>query len=723
MLMSGPEKLGQSMPVGGSSGQSEDTVSVNLRALFLTLWRGKWRLGLVTLAAVLCAAAYAFWWATPKYLATATVILETREENVVDLGGVLSGLSGDTVVVNSEVEVLRSGALLTRVAKELNLAADPEFNTALQPVSPTKERLGDLRNWAATRLGLPSPEPVSADLGDATMVRTVNQLRRSLSIRNLPQSVVFEISVLTTSPTKSARIANAIADLYVLEQLEVKFEATEQATGWLSDRVSELRDDLEAKQERLARHVAETDLINAASLEALTGQLEEMRVRIAEEEAALVRARARVEALESAPDDVSSRAILVDDRTLTRLAARLDADPGNKTLRAAFDQRYGQVRVDAKNQVKRGESQLAALRASGPSLTSQIDDQSAKLAVKEEIEREVEASALIYEYFLNRLKETSVQQGIQQSDSRVLSRAQVPLVPAEPRQMLLLAVAMILGVAGGSAFLVLREGLQSTFRTANDLEWETGFSVLGQIPVMPVGRRMAVFDYLRDKPTSAAVEAVRNLRTSVLFSSLENPPKIIMTTSSLPGEGKTTQSIALAQNLAGMGRKVILVEGDIRRRVLAGYFDIPQRRGLISAVAEPEKLEAAIHTDPKIGFDVLVGEQTQINAADLFSSSKFKALMARLADRYDNVVIDTPPVLSVPDARLIGQHADAVLYTVRWDKTRRSNVAEGLRLLETVGIRVTGLVLSQVNPKGMARYGDRGSFESYQSSQRAYYTS
>ena len=219
----------------------------------------------------------------------------------------------------------------------------------------------------------------------------------------------------------------------------------------------------------------------------------------------------------------------------------------------------------------------------------------------------------------------------------------------------------------------------------------------------------------------AAAEAIRNLRTSVLLSNLDVAPKVILVSSSVPGEGKTTQAIGLAHNLAGLGKKVLLVEGDIRRRTFKEYFKSETDLGLIGVLSEEVPLEQAILRPEGFPVDVLMGQKSSVNAADLFSSDTFEGFMARARKQYDYIVIDTPPVLVVPDARVIAAVADAIVYVAQWDSTPRSQVIEGLKLFASVGAPVTGLSLSQIDPKKMKRYGYGGQYGAYAGYGRKYY--
>jgi succinoglycan biosynthesis transport protein ExoP len=163
--------------------------------------------------------------------------------------------------------------------------------------------------------------------------------------------------------------------------------------------------------------------------------------------------------------------------------------------------------------------------------------------------------------------------------------------------------------------------------------------------------------------------------------------------------------LAIAQNLTGLGKKVLLIEGDIRHWVFAEYFEIKDKAGLLSVLSGDTKLEDAVVHEPTLGADILIGEKAKTNAADIFSSERFRDFLKDVRTKYDYIIIDTPPVNVVPDARVIGQSVDAVIYTVKWDSTTHRNVQDGLKALESVNISVAGLVLSQINMRGMKMYG------------------
>lgn len=687
---------------------------IDLGKLIATLWRGKSMIFLVAVLATILGGYYAFAVATPYFTTTATVVQETETEPVVDfsasLGGGLGG-GADQSAINTEIEVLRSRGLLEKVVAELGLIDDLEFNVGLRP-EPTFS-VGQVVTAIRGAIGV-DPSPDLALTPQQTLDGVVDELRSVLSISNIRQSYVFNLTAVTTSAEKSAAIANVLAETYITNQLDVKSEANALAMEWLTERVGDLRIDLEIAETAVKDFNAATDLINEETLAALNRQVKELRDRLEEERITAGELAANVLLLESAGDDPQQMALLADDRLLNRLLPPLVADP--TTDRSEFDARFAQIISQTELEERRLRSQIAALELSIVQQEEAADQQSDDLLTLQQLQREASATGLLYEFFLSRLKETSVQSGIQEPDSRVLSRAVVPLRATAPRQPLILALSLLIGAFIGTGLVLLREFRQSTFRATEDLEKLTGMTVLGQIPVIPGGRRAKVFRYLADKPASAAAEAVRNLRTSILLAEPDKHPQVIMSTSSVPGEGKTTQSLGLAQNLAGLGKEVLLIEGDIRKLVFAKYFNIKGSKGLNSVLQGELSIKEAAVFQPSLKADVLIGEKTAINAADLFSSDDFVDFLKEMRAIYDYIIIDTPPVLAVPDARVIGRFVDAVIYTVKWDSTTRRQVTEGLKSLRSVGVKVTGLVLGQISPKGQRKYGYGdvvGGYDSY----------
>lgn len=692
-----------------------DDDEIDLMELARAIWRGKWTIALAMAVAALLAGYYVFGVAEPKYRSTVAMTLEVRSKQVVDIESVLSGVSTEDAAINTEVEVLLSRRVLGNLVDRLNLVEDPEFNTDLEPPSVLDGVKGLVQGLIASSTG-DGGEPVRKSTRDLT----IDTLREALSAAVKRDTYVYTLSATTSDPQKSARIVNTLASIYIDEQIAVKFEATEQAVSWLSARVTELEAELRDKEEILKAAMAETDLISAEALEGLNLQVKDLRDRLQEMRGQADRAgelETRLRAFLETGDRTAA-VETTNDATLNRLLQSVRN--GDAEAAQLFDQRLETLAARAETESARLGNQVEALQQSYRTLQDRIELQSEDLLRIQQMEREAETTRTLYETFLTRLKETTVQRGLQQADSRVLSDAIVG-EQVEPRAALTLALALVLGAIVGAGIVLVRQFLHNTFRTAEDLEAATGYSVMGQIPAMPIKARQDLIGYLRDKPTSASAEAVRNLRTSILLSDIDAPPKVIMSTSSLPGEGKTTQAISLVQNLAGLGKRVLLIEGDIRRRTLNEYFSEAPRGGLITALAGEVPLHEIVFFDERLGADVLMGQESRANAADIFSSERFREFVGQARDAYDYVIIDTPPVLVVPDARVIGQHVDAIMFSVAWNRTNRGQVMAAMREFESVNLRVTALVLSQIDPKGMKRYGYGGKYGAYSTYGRGYY--
>ncbi len=304
------------------------------------------------------------------------------------------------------------------------------------------------------------------------------------------------------------------------------------------------------------------------------------------------------------------------------------------------------------------------------------------------------------------------------SFDRILS----PATDAAPQTLTslpaLLLAAGLIGLLLPSVGIAIHEAFYTRFRTADELEAATGLPVLGQIPELS-DRRRDPLDYAMRKPSSLLSEAVRDLRTSVLQGPGGTDPRVIVVTSSVPHEGKSTTSAMLAQNLAAWGRKVLLIEADIRRQTFSRMFDIQNQRGILSVLAGLTTMEDAVIRPDGMSIDVLVGEASSTNAADILATHRFAAFLQTARQTYDYIIIDTPPVLVVTDARVITPWADAVLYAVHWESTPREQVSRGLQELRNIGVHPSGLILSRVNQKRMERYGYERNYGPY--AQKSHY--
>ncbi|MCI2395674.1 polysaccharide biosynthesis tyrosine autokinase [Aliiroseovarius sediminis] len=678
-------RQGFSNPYGGA-GQNNHTTpngrDLDLVQIGRALWRGRATIALFGLIGLLLGAVYGYGVAKPKYAAATLLVLQPPSDLVLDRTTSGRGLSADLSDMNTQLHIIRSRSLVAQLVAQLDLTDDPEFNPVL------RSGFG----WWSGPVDAPGPaDPETAH-------RVLRNVQDAITARVQRNTRIFVVSVTSEDRQKAAIMANALADIYLQDQMNTKFSAAEQAAGWLSGRVGALQQDLAAREQAIAGLQARTQLTSAEGLALMGARLKEVRARLAD-----VQDRANLAAQDVAEiarlrlaGDVAGIATMIGDQQLARLAAQ--SDP------TQIDVHLDRVEAQYAATHQRLSSQQVALDQSVAELEDAVATQAADLTRLQQLEREAQATRVLYETLLLRLKEASALGGLQEANARVLSEASAGTYQS-PRKGLIMVSTMLIGAMIAALYVLSKQFLHAGFRTAEELEGATGKPVLGQIPVLPVTKRNELVPFLVDHPTAAAVEAIRNLRTSLLMANVDQPPQVILTASAMPGEGKTTQAVALAQNLAGLGKQVLLVEGDIRRRTLAQYVRVSSEGGLVSVLAGQKTLADAVQHVSALGVDVLLGEGTQSSAADVFASRRFEQMMQSARASYDMIVIDSPPVLVVPDARVIARHVDAVLFVVAWNKTTRRQVAAGLRQFDLANCPVSGTVLSQVKPDQMARYG------------------
>ena len=686
---------------------AEEQDEFSFSGLSRTLWLNKWGIVLTT-ALFAGLSAWSVYTKTPLYTATALVVLETEEKKVVSFDSVGPRVSSDNTAMNTEIEVLRSRGLMDRTVATLALDADPEFNPWLRTEPGWREKFGYDRILEA--LGVPPAPDAPAPTPEQVRQKMIDILLDQLRVSIITKTHVFEISVETAAARKSARIANTIAELYVLNQREAKFEAMSQAMVWLSDRVVGLKTELEAAEAAVEDYASNASLVSEEALGVIARQLKSLRERLVEQTEAATRIQARIVRLEvlRAAEDFATLAEILQEPRLAALARDFEAAAPGAAALARFDTFFGRLLEKLRSQAERADSQVAAFRRTVPEIEAQVEAQSADLVTLRQLQREAEATRLIYEYFLGRMKEISVQEGIQQADSRVLSPAKIPTVTSYPKIRQTIIRGGFIGLIVSILLIYGRNALRTTIRTPEELEAATGLTVMGMIPNAPVRNARALLDYMVKKPASGAAEAVRNLRTAILLSNVDSVPQVIMVTSSVPDEGKTVMAAVLAQTSVMSGKRVLLIDGDLRRRALTKQFDVGTNLGVVALLSGNASFEEAVHHDEKTGLDILTADESKVTAVDVFASKRYEKFIQKMRQNYDFIVIDTPPVLAVPDARVIAQNVDFVAYMVRWNTTTRRMIRAGLDLLAQVNVPVAGLTLTRIDPRRMDRYGYYG---------------
>ena len=695
----------------------------DLRKLIALVWRGRWTaLGFAALAGG--AAALIMASLPSRFDAEAQILLDTRDRRMIEYQQVMGDLSVDNAVVASEIAVLRSRQMLRRIAVDLRLDDIPEFGA---PRSGLRDRL-------AARLRTISPD-IADQIAPVRPARppleiAVERLGHALTTSQKGRSYVIGVSVRTGAAALSAKIANALAQEYIDEQLLAKSDATSRASDWLKRRIDELKKQSTIADANVEKYRAEQSVGDGRGAAVTDQQLAEINSQLVSARASRAEAEARHDQIsrliankgETAAANVLSSPLILSLRQQRAEVKRREAElatrygpkhPQMINVNAELRDIGGAIATELRKRVATLANDAEVARAREAALTaalSDVEDRSVDLSRASvglrQLEREAEANRRIYEDVLARYKETTEQQDIQQADARVISTASPAAAPSAPRRGLITGLASIGGALLGFGVVFLAEVTANTYRTAAEAERSLGLRVYAKLPIMRGRRRRSrLLSALKTHPNSAFAEAVRGLRNALMAG--QDGADVIMVTSAAPGEGKSLTCLALAQSSAAMGRTAVVVECDFRRPSTAEAIQQDRRNGapdLLDILNGEATVEEAIRPLIEDGAYALTLRAPAPKAADMLSSQRFRRLIASLARSYDLVLLDTPPVLAVPDAAAVASTADQVLMLTRWNHTARQAAEACVRELDEAGASPAGVVLTMVDPAREASF-------------------
>ena len=679
-----------------------------------------------TVAAVLGIAVAALALIVPTFSATAVIMLDQRKNAVADVNTVLSGLPTDSAsVVQNQVQVLTSEQLAGRIVDKLKLDSDPEFNTELAPRLSNLFGLLSSRN-DTSQLAL---RPSQAKGSEAMREAAIDRLLSRLSVEQVGASTTMTISVASVDAAKSARITNAYAEGYVEDQLNAKFDATKKAASWLSNRVREMAVQVQSDQAALQAYKAEhgiVDTVGGGSLvdqqtASVSVQLINAKADLAQKTALynrtleLQRTGRAVEASQVVGSPLIAQ-LRTQEAELQRQEAQLSArylpkHPKLVDIRSQMSDTKAKIAGEVARVIDSLANDVVVGRANVQSLQNSLDqlqsksqtENSASVKLKA-LESTAMSSRSIYEGLLSRLKEIQGQEGIAAADARIISRAMEPAT-ASPRPASVLGVAVPASLVLGLLFAFLAEAVDPSLRTTEHVDKYVGLPVLTTIPeVGTQSARHHVAESVVSDPSSSFSEAIRGLYLGLSLSSVERAPKVLLVTSSVPGEGKTVVAVSLARLAARNGRRVIIVDADFRRPAVASTMGVESSVGGIVDVLDGRlPLEQCVVQDAKSQTLVLTGSGRSVDPSDLLTSDALERLIATLRSRYDLVIIDSAPVLPVNDTFALAPLCDTALFVTHSGKTPRDAVVTALRGLKSKKVSVSGIALTRT--KIDPRYG------------------
>jgi len=604
--------------------------------------------------------------------------------------------------------------------------------TQPEPFIDVKGLLADFRLDKLTPVTLPGD---LEDQAAATEAEIFDEVTRAFMerVNIVPQgkTQMVKVEVDMADAQMAARAANALARGFIESQLEASMEMSMTATNWMNSRLGELRTKLKEAENRLQTYREAENLVDVegvttitASELTLTGdRMIDARRQRAEAESQYKQVQAMRtggwEKLATIPavlghpliqqfktEEARARAKVQElskrygAKHPSMEAARTELSAATASLRGQVEQ----IIAGIERNYQLAIANEGSLRASFEANKAQIQNISRKEFRLRELQREVDTNRALYDTFMNRLKETAATSDLETANARIVDQAVVPIEPVKPKKTLIVAIAGLLALMVGVGLALLLEALNNTFKSTEDVETKLNLPVLGILPLVKGQARAQVAKLFHTNTDKGFAESVRTIRTGLVLSSMDEPHKRIVVTSSIPGEGKSSVSANLAFALGQMGGEVLLIDADMRRPTLAKNFEMPVGTpGLANLIAGTAKLDECIrHVE---GIDMISAGTVPPNPLELLSSPRFAEVMDALGARYKHIIIDSPPTQAVSDAVVLGTLADALIYVIKSESTATPLAIKGVGQLLQNGAPVTGVVLNQVDIKKAQKYG------------------
>lgn len=690
----------------------------SLKSYWLILQKRKWTV-VACLVVVVTLAAIASFRQTPLYAGVTRLTI--GRENPDPLGfskGEASSEDYDySLTLETQLKIMQSDELLMGVAKQLQLDKNPSFVGKVTPPPA-------------------AGQPQALDPQQEAML--LGKMHGALSLSVIPRTRIVEIQFLSPDPKLAAQIANALANAYIEHNFRTKFESTMQTSDWLAKQLSDLQMRVETAQEKLVRYQRENGIVEINDKEnIITDKLTDVNKQLTEAEGDRIQKEALYRMASSGDPSIVARSAsnAGADSLLEKLrASRAELRTQYAQLSTQFGPSYPKV-LEVQNQIKEvdaaieSERQKLLVRMKSEYLAALQREKLLRTALEQQkveannlsqraieynlLKRDVDTSRQLYEGLLQKLKEAGVSAGLRSSNIQVVDVARVPLSPVKPNIPRNIELGFLVGLAGGILLAFALEALDSTVRTADEVQAISRLPVLGIIPLdraatdarkllhrksraLPAGsNKTAMITHVR--PNSEIAEAYKALRTSVLLSTSGTPPKTILITSALPKEGKTTTSVNVATALAQRGARVLLVDTDLRRPSVGKTLGMKPAVGLSTLLTGGSKYDEVIFPTVEPNLFVIPAGPIPPHPSELLHSQTMFENLEKWQQQFDHVILDSPPILSVTDAVLLSTRVNAVLLVIHSGQTTKQALKRSRDILVQVKARLMGVVVNAID--------------------------
>jgi capsular exopolysaccharide synthesis family protein len=696
---------------------------------------------------------------TPLYRARTSVEILGLNDNFLNFKQVSpveqSNSNLETADIQTQIKILQSDSLLKRVVAKL------------KKTIPAPEVSGRISAW---RKVLNLSEPSAGEALD----RVLNSMAKSVTVHASGQTRIIEVTVDSASPWLAAQFANTLANEFIEQNLESRWKTTERTSNWLARQLDDMRIKLERSEDALQSYARKSGLLFTDEKTSVSEEkLRQLQQELSAATADRIARQSRYEMAQHSPPDALPD-VLNDDglrdvqskiTDLRRQIAQLSATytPEYKSLKraqaelasleAAFHHDRAAILKRIKNEYEESSRKEKLLSSAYQAQTAQVTGEGEKSIQYKILKREADSNRQLYDSMLQQLKESTIASAMRASNVHVVDPAEAPQRPYKPKPVQSAGMGLLLGIFLGAAFIVMRESADRTIQQPGDCPLYLNLPELGIIPsgknenrkklqaqpralaaaagsssvALAIPGQISQADKVElmtwNRKPSLVAESFRSTLISILFSG-ENgeSPKVLVVSSAGPEEGKSTVVSNLAIAIAEVGQKVLLIDADMRRPRQHEIFSIDNKRGLSSLLRErtvlngDRSLGGLIRETEVPGLFVLTSGPETFAATTLIYNSHMPELLAYAREEFDTVLIDTPPMLQISDARVLGRMADKVILVVRAGLTTRDAAIAARQRFSEDGAKLLGTILNDWNPKNNStRYYGYNSYSHVQS--------
>ncbi len=660
------------------------------------------------------------------YQATATLLIQEEQKSALSIEEVYGVDTTKKEYFQTQIAILKSNHIADKVIRELNLTQLPEFTRSgglNQKIDQIKSIpfVQDLLNVA--------PSPKETAQFSESYYQALQAFRSKLDIEPVRNTQLVRIRFRSTDPKLATTIANAVGQAYIDANFEAKLIVTQNAATWLTNNSQKLEERLRNSEQALQEFLLKEGLIDingideiyANELEELTRKLNvAVNKRIEAQTLIQLLRRKSSQSLDSllSIDEFANQAQIRDlklseaqaAKNLSELAQRygpkhdrmIQAKAQLAEIQARTQQLIRDISFSKQQDLLAAKAQEDMLRAELDNKKSDFQSLGSQKARYDQLKREVESNKALYEAFLNREKETNATSDYKNVTARFTDKAIIPLFPVAPQRIKLVLIATFFGFAIACALIIILETMREVIRSTADVQEKLGVTCLGVIPMVKkrnLRKNGVSYTAYLDDEEKLFSEACRSVRTSLLLRLTNTKQKILPFTSAIPEEGKTSTSINMAVSFSKM-EKVLIIDCDLRRPSIAKRFGIAESSpGLTHILTMDTPIKDCVTHIEEANLDVLPAGLIPPNPQELLASERFKKLLEHFQNKYDRIIIDTPPLLSVSDALILGQYANGLITVIRSESTKSSLVNLALSKQIQHSVPSLGVLITQAKTK------------------------